>query len=248
MPRPPRILLAGVPLHIVQRGHNRKPCFFAPHDREAYLHRLRIALDTADVALHAYCLMTNHVHLLITPSAVAAVPELMMSLGRRYVQYINRRYGRTGTLWDSRYKSSLIEAETYLFACHRYIEMNPVRAGLVDDPAAYRWSSYRSNALGRYDHLVTPRLEYVALGDCELERKDAYKELFQRGLDDPSTREIRDAIDRGRALGSSEFRSMVEPDFRPGSEPRPRGRPRKQPMSSVASGHAIAVDTMARTA
>jgi len=128
MPRRPRIHLDGVPLHIVQRGHNREACFLAEEDYHAYLHWLKEALGEAQCALHSYALMTNHVHLLLTPRHADAVPRLIISIGRRCVQYINHTYRRTGTLWDSRYKSSLIHAESYLLACQRYIELNPVRA------------------------------------------------------------------------------------------------------------------------
>ncbi len=147
MPRRPRIHLDNIPLHIVQRGHNREPCFFAEEDYRSYLHWL----GETECALHAYVLMTNHVHLLLTPKQAEAVPRLLISLGRRYVQYVNRTYRRTGTLWDSRYKSSLVQAETYLLTCQRYIELNPVRAAMVEDPAHYRWSSYRANGLGQPD-------------------------------------------------------------------------------------------------
>jgi putative transposase len=125
----------------VQRGHNREPCFFAEEDFHTYLHWLGEALREHDVALHAFVLMTNHVHLLLTLKRAERVPRFVISLGRRYVQYINRSYRRTGTLWDSRYKSSVVQAETYLLACQRYIELNPVRAAMVEDPAHYRWSS-----------------------------------------------------------------------------------------------------------
>lgn len=135
MPRRTRVHLDGVPLHIVQRGHNREPCFFNEDDYDTYLFWLGKAAQETACALHAYVLMTNHVHLLLTPSKAADVPKLVMTLGRRYVQYINRSYRRTGTLWDSRYKSSAIQAEPYLMACHRYIELNPVRAAMVEDPA-----------------------------------------------------------------------------------------------------------------
>lgn len=130
MPRRPRIHLDNIPLHIVQRGHNREPCFFAEEDYHTYLHWLGEALRKEGCALHAYVLMTNHVHLLLTPQHAEAVPKLIIALGRRYVQYINTVYRRTGTLWDSRYKSSLIQAETYLLSCQRYIELNPVRANM----------------------------------------------------------------------------------------------------------------------
>jgi putative transposase len=139
--------LNGVPLHIVQRGHNRAPCFFSEEDYRNYLHWLGEALVKESASLHAYALMTNHVHLLITPTDATSISRIVMSLGRRYVQYVNRTYRRTGTLWDSRYKSSLVDADTYLLSCMRYIEMNPVRAAMVNDPAHYRWTSYRTNAL-----------------------------------------------------------------------------------------------------
>ena len=142
MPRRPRVHLDGVPLHIAQRGHNREPCFLVEEDYSTSLHWLGEALGEAECKLHAYVLMTNHVHLLLTPKKAQGVPRLVIFLGRRYVQYINRSYRRTGTLWDSRYKSSLIQAETYLLACQRYIELNPVRAAMVDDLTHYRWSSY----------------------------------------------------------------------------------------------------------
>ncbi|WP_310451749.1 transposase [Sulfuritalea sp.] len=155
MPRRPRIHLAGIPLHIVQRGHNRDACFFGEDDYHAYRHWLGEALKTSGCQLHAYVLMTNHVHLLLTPPAPEAVTQLVISLGRRYVHYINKTYRRTGTLWDSRYKSSLVQADAYLLLCQRYIELNPVRAAMVDDPAHYRWSSYRANGLGQPDPLLT---------------------------------------------------------------------------------------------
>ena len=149
MPRRPRIQLDGVPLHIVQRGHNREPCFFGEDDYASTLHWLGDALGETQCALHAYVLMTNHVHLLLTPRKAEAVPRLIMSLGRRYVQYVNRTHRRTGTLWDSRYKSSVIQADTYLLTCQRYIELNPVRAAMVTDPAHYRWTQLSAQRAGR---------------------------------------------------------------------------------------------------
>jgi len=152
MPRRPRVHLADTPLHIVQRGHNRDACFFAEADYLAYRDWLGEGLRATGCQLHAYVQMTNHVHLLLTPPDVGAVSRLMISLGRRYVAYINKTYRRTGTLWDSRYKASLVQAEDYLLVCQRYIELNPVRAAMVDDPAHYRWSSYRANGLGQAVH------------------------------------------------------------------------------------------------
>jgi putative transposase len=164
----------------VQRGHNREPCFFGEEDYQAYLYWLGEALKNEQCALHAYALMTNHVHLLITPASAEAVPRLIIALGRRYVQYINSTYRRTGTLWDSRYKSSLIQAETYLVSCQRYIELNPVRAAMVDDPAHYRWTSYRHNALGQANPYLTPHPLYLALGQNDKEGKPPTEEFFAR--------------------------------------------------------------------
>ena len=164
MPRRTRIHIDGLPLHIVQRGHNRASCFFDDQDRFAYLGWLQEALARERCRLHAYVLMTNHVHLLLTPEDADRVPQVLISVGRRYVQYVNHNYGRTGTLWDGRYKSSLVQAETYLLFCQRYVESNPVRAGMVADPGQYRWSSYRANALGVPDSLLTAHPLYLALG------------------------------------------------------------------------------------
>ena len=182
MPRRPRVHIDDVPLHIVQRGHNREPCFFAEEDYHTYLHWLNEALRKEQCALHAYALMTNHVHLLLTPRDAKAVPQLIIALGRRYVQYINVSYRRTGTLWDSRYKSSLIQAETYLLACQRYIELNPVRANMVDDPAHYRWSSYRSNALGQTSDILTPHPLYQSLARPAKNGKVPTAPCFARNL------------------------------------------------------------------
>ncbi|KAF0201442.1 MAG: hypothetical protein FD173_2141 [Gallionellaceae bacterium] len=149
-----------VPQHIVQRGHNRQPCFFAEEDCHTYLHWLGEALHKEHCTLYAYALMTNHVHLLLTSKNAKTVPQLIIALGRRYVQYINTTYRRTGALWDSRYKSSLIQAEADLLACQRYIALNPVRADMVDDPAYYRRTSYRTNALAQSSTLITPHPLY----------------------------------------------------------------------------------------
>ncbi len=163
VPRRHRFQLDNVPLHIVQRGHNREACFLGVEDYQSYLHWLEEALHKHDCKLHAYVLMTNHVHLLLTPKKADLIPRFVLSIGRRYVQYINRTYGRTGTLWDSRYKSSGVHADSYLLICQRYIELNPVLAAMVDDPAHYRWSSYRHNALGHPDSHLSPHPVYAAM-------------------------------------------------------------------------------------
>jgi len=226
MPRRPRIHLDNVPLHIVQRGHNRQPCFFAEEDYHTYLHWLNEALHKEHCALHAYALMTNHVHLLITPTDSAAIPKLIIAIGRRFVQYINVTYRRTGTLWDSRYKSSLIQAEDYLLACQRYIELNPVRANMVDDPAHYRWSSYRNNALGQTGTILTPHPLYLSLGVTDEERQSAYRALFRAQLDDAAVGDIRLALNQNQPLGNERFYQHIEQMTGQRRESKPRGRPR----------------------
>ena len=232
MPRRPRVHLDGVPLHIVQRGHNREPCFFCEEDYLSYLHWLGEALGEAQCALHAYVLMTNHVHLLLTPKKAEAVPRLLISLGRRYVQYVNRSYRRTGTLWDSRYKSSLIQAETYLLACQRYIELNPVRAAMVEDPAHYRWSSYRANALGQADPRLTPHAIYRELGRGDRERQAAYRALFRAQLDRAAIDDIRLALNQSQPLGNERFYAKIERMTGVRREARPHGRPRREPEAA----------------
>ena len=141
MPRRARLRFAGVPLHIIQRGNNRTACFFAEQDYRFYLHDLGELARRFECGVHAYALMTNHVHLLITPSATDSASLLMKHLGQRYVQYVNRVYRRSGTLWEGRFKSSLVQRQSYVLKCQRYIELNPVRAGMVPHPRDYPWSS-----------------------------------------------------------------------------------------------------------
>lgn len=235
MPRRARIHLSALPLHIVQRGHNRGACFFCEDDYLAYRRWLGEALRASGVFLHAYAMMTNHVHLLLTPSSPEAVARLMISLGRRFVQYINRSYQRTGTLWDGRYKSSLVEAESYLLLCQRYIELNPVRAGMAADPADYRWSSYRYNGLGQLDALLTPHPVYVRLGATDEERRFAYRALFRSELDSDAVADIRMAVNQGQPLGTSRFIAGIEKAIGQRREVRPRGRPRKPVKETFSS-------------
>lgn len=237
MPRRPRIHLDGIPLHIIQRGHNREPCFFTEDDYSSYLHWLSEALTETECALHAYVLMTNHVHLLLTPKKAVAVPRLMMSLGRRYVQYVNRTYKRTGTLWDSRYKSSVVQADTYLLTCMRYIELNPVRAAMVEDPAHYRWTSYRSNALAQADARLTPHAVYLALGTTARQRHAAYRALFRTQLDSAAIDGIRLALNQSQPLGNGRFLARIEKLTGERREARPLGRPRVRPAPN--SGPAL---------
>jgi len=229
MPRRPRVHLDWVPLHIVQRGHNRGACFFDDQDRYAYLGWLNEALRREGCLLHAYVLMTNHVHLLLTPPDARSVPRVLIAVGRRYVQHVNRTYGRTGTLWDSRYKSSLIQAETYLLVCQRYIELNPVRAAMVADPAAYPWSSYRANALGEHNPILSPHPLYLALAGDTGERHEAYRALFRTALGDVPLADLRMALNQDQPFGNERFYAEIEAVTGRRCAPRKRGRPKKAP-------------------
>lgn len=194
-------------------------------DYHCYLHWLGEALAPCDCSLHAYVLMTNHVHLLLTPRKAELVPKLVISLGRRYVQHVNRRYGRTGTLWDSRYKSSLVDAEAYLLACQRYIELNPVRAGIVGAPGDYRWTSYHANAMGRSDTMLTPHPLYLALGREPQERQAIYCDLLRAQLPRATLGVIRLALGQCQPLGGARFHAEIEQRTGVRREARPRGRP-----------------------
>ena len=210
MPRRARLALPGVPVHLIQRGNNRGACFFADEDYALYLHHLSALAPKFGCHVHAYVLMTNHVHLLLTPKTATGASSLMKHLGQRYVQYVNRSYRRSGTLWEGRFRSCLAREESYVLACYRYIETNPIRAEMVKHPRQYKWSSYRVNAEGAASNLVTPHAHYRALGNTDDERQDAYKALFRTDVDEEILREIRDATNGNYALGSKRFQAQVE--------------------------------------
>lgn len=194
MPRPSRLVLPSVPLHVVQRGHNRQRCFHTADDFEAYrlwLHEA--ALDSA-CALHAYVLMSNHIHLLLSVESTEHLAGMMKRVAQKYAQYFNYRHHRSGTLWDGRYKSCFVPTEDYVLTCQRYIEMNPVRAGIVRFPGNYKWSSYRSNGEGRHDQLLTPHSVYLRLGLNDSDRRQAYLRLFREALTPQQLAEIRAAL------------------------------------------------------
>jgi putative transposase len=179
MPRRARLSVPGIPWHIIQRGNNRSPCFYAEDDYGLYLHYLGELSEKFGCAIHAYVLMTNHVHLLLTPEREDSAALLMKHLGQRYVQYINRTYQRSGTLWEGRFRSCLTQSEGYVLACYRYIELNPVRANMVRHPREYRWSSYRANAEGKLNTFTTPHDLYQRLGRSATGRQEAY-DLWSR--------------------------------------------------------------------
>jgi putative transposase len=210
MPRRARLLLPGIPLHLIQRGNNRSACFYADEDYLFYLDHLRLQAEQHGCDIHAWCLMTNHVHLLVTPSKPESASLMMKDLGQRFVQYINRTYERSGTLWEGRFRSCLLQEEDYVFSCYRYIEMNPVRAGMVEHPAEYRWSSYGANAHGLPSEIIEPHLLYRALGETVDLRASAYRELFRYQLDPGLVDQIRSATNGNYALGNSRFTAEVE--------------------------------------
>ena len=210
MPRLPRFPVVGLPHHVTQRGNNRCPTFARPSDYAFFLDCLETAAVRHGCHVHAYVLMTNHVHLLVTPLAIGAIGRMMQSVGRRYVQVYNRSQGRTGTLWEDRYRATVIETERYLFACYRYIELNPVRAGLAPQPGDYRWSSHRANALGWLDPLVTPHERFEALGADSTARRREYRGMFDTLIDEPTLGLIRGATKKNAALGSDQFCRELE--------------------------------------
>jgi len=227
LPRRPRVALAGVPVHVIQRGHNRDACFFADEDYALYLAHLAELSAKFGCAVHAYVLMTNHVHLLLTPQEGDAASLLIKHLGQRYVQYVNRAYRRSGTLWEGRFRSCVAQEEGYVLACQRYIELNPVRADMVTHPRHYRWSSYRTNAEGKASALLTPHAQYLALGPTDGARREAYRLLFRSELDPEVVQEIRDATNGNFALGGERFKKQVETMLGRRVSRGQRGRPRK---------------------
>jgi putative transposase len=228
MPRRARLRLAGLPLHIIQRGNNRTACFFTDEDYALYLHHLGEMAREFHCALHAYVLMTNHVHLLLTPALPDGPSLLMKHLGQRYVQYVNRSYRRSGTLWEGRFRSSIVQESGYFLRCHCYIELNPVRADMVRHPRDFPWSSYRANAGLAASRLLTPHGEYLTLGKHESERATAYQELFRSTLDPAQVEEIRSTVNGGFALGSERFKAQIAAMLERRVEPGAPGRPRKE--------------------
>jgi putative transposase len=229
MPRHPRLRVAGIPFHVIQRGHNRGSCFFSPVDRAYYLSELREQAGRWGVTVHAYVLMTNHVHLLMTPADADGIPRLMKLLGQRYVCHVNRTQQRTGTLWEGRYRSCLVDTEGYLLTCHRYIELNPVRAGLVGHPAEYPWSSYRANALGEGDPVLSPHPVMGSLGRDPAERQAAYRELFRHDLAPQVIEEIRASTNGGFVVGGERFQKEMANRLQRQVVPLTRGRARGRP-------------------
>jgi putative transposase len=210
MARLPRLYFPGCAQHVIQRGNNRMACFHGKTDYTTYLAFLEAAAAKYEVAIHAFVLMTNHVHLLVTPADEQGVSRMMQAQGRKYVRYFNHTHGRTGTLWEGRYKSTLVDADNYLLTVYRYIELNPVRAHMVSHPSQYRWSSYAFNALGKPIQLVTPHLLYLTMGATAEERQEAYRALFRGRIPEKELTAIRETTNKGWVLGCDRFKHRIE--------------------------------------
>lgn len=227
MPRLPRLILPGQAHHIILRGNNRQAIFFSDHDREQLLKTLAEVAALHQVAIHAYVLMDNHLHLLATPQHEEGLSRMMQSLGRRYVAWFNTRHQRSGTLWEGRFRAGLIESERYFMACMRYIELNPVRAGLCADPEQWRWSSAGHHLGLVRDMLVKEHELYWSLGNTPFEREHAYREFLTQGVSTSECQQLTDAALRGRPLASATFLKPLAAEHKQVVVRRPRGRPRK---------------------
>ncbi|QBF83808.1 transposase [Shewanella maritima] len=210
MPRTLRFTPNDIPVHIIQRGNNRQACFFDEQDYIAYSHWLKQYAHEYKVDIHAWVFMTNHVHLLCTPRQTNGISLMMQALGRQYVRYINKTYSRSGTLWEGRFKSSLVQTEAYLLQVYRYIELNPVRAGMVSSPDDYKWSSYQINAKGKHSELCAPHEVYLALANSPRARLAAYQQLVKQQLDTSIVADITLATHKGLAIGDPLFMSRIE--------------------------------------
>jgi putative transposase len=230
MARQPRLDLPGIPQHVVQRGNDRQACFASEADYRRYLQELREAALKHDCAIHAYVLMTNHVHLLATPTDTGAISRMMQAVGRRYVGGFNARYRRTGTLWEGRFKAALVDTDRYLLTCYRYIELNPIRAHMTNSPDAYPWSSYGRNGLGNHDPLITSHEQYTLLGSTSPERQAAYRGLVSELLEDSQLEDLRLHTQQQRAWGNKRFQQQIEALTQRSVVVRPRGRPPKPPQ------------------
>ena len=227
MARQPRFIKPGEPQHVILRGNNRDPVFYADEDYQFFKNKLVDAAKKQCCSIHAYVLMTNHVHLLMTPATGDGISKTMQILGRYYVQYFNHQYQRTGTLWEGRYKASLIDSENYLLLCMRYIELNPVRADMVSHPSEYPWSSYRCNAIGKSDQLVDFHPEYARLGRTDETRCAAYRALFKAQIPKKTLEEIRASANKNWILGSAYFKDKIDRQLNRRATPISRGGDRK---------------------
>ena len=234
MARLPRLTVPGLPHHVIQRGNNRQTVFRDDDDRELLLQLLSEHAARAKVALHAYVLMDNHFHLLLTPETQHGIPEMMQAVGRRYVQHFNRRHARTGTLWEGRYKATLIQTERYLLACMAYIDLNPVRAGLVAQAGDYPWSTYAHYAGLHPNKRVSPHPQYWQLGNTPFAREAAYVELVRQGIAAKDQAALTDSALKGWALGDADFVANLQRSTDRRLQRRKAGRPVARPLTKPA--------------
>ncbi|WP_426338876.1 transposase [Pseudoduganella sp. S-14] len=227
MPRHARLVIPDIPVHLIQRGHNRNACFFCEDDFQHYLRWMMRFAKESDCDIHAYVLMTNHVHLALTPRDSGSLAVLMKMLNQRYVAYINKKRNWTGTLWEGRFKSCLMFDQRYFLTCMRYIELNPVRAGMVGHPRDYPWSSYRTNAEGVSNPCITPHAIYQALGNTESDRHSAYRNFMSSKDDDINTDNLRRATNGNYVLGDTVATEELATALGRRVTPGKRGRPYK---------------------
>jgi putative transposase len=212
MPRRARHYLAGMPYHIVQRGNNRQVCFREAEDFRCYLNLWRKISASYGACVHAYCLMTNHIHFLVTPIRQDSISNTTRIVGSRFAHFINTKYERTGTLWEGRHRASLVQTARYFLTCQRYIELNPVRAGMVNTPEDYRWSSFAENALGAQGWL-TPHPDFLALADTDAARRRAYWELFGHNISDEDLEHIRRATAYCQPVATDDFKEKLKTNY-----------------------------------
>jgi putative transposase len=232
MARKLRLHIAGMPVHLIQRGNNRCPCFVEDSERLLYLSLLKEAARMHGCGVHAFVLMTNHVHMLASAGDEKAISRMMKRIGESYVRIFNKRHDRTGTLWEGRFRASIVDSRAYFLTCQRYIECNPVRAGMVSAPGDYPWSSFRHNALGQSSDLLTPHAAYLALGETSMQRQERYRALFAVPESTADLDRIRECVNAGLALGDANFIRRVEETTGRRASRKPGGRP---PQSSAQS-------------
>jgi putative transposase len=230
MARLPRLVVPNQPHHVIQHGIDLQPVFRDADDHVAFLTWLREAAKQFKIAIHAYVLMPDHLHLLATPSDDVGLGRMMQWIGRHYVPYFNQKYGRAGTLWQGRYKATVIDTERYFMACSAYIELNPVRSGVSPSAEDYPWSSYRHHIGASPAPLVTDHPLYWALGNTPFDREAAYKNLVEQGVAADMVSAITDATRKGWALGSEKFKSQLQKTGNRRVQPAKRGRPKKAGM------------------
>ena len=227
MARLSRYYIKNQPQHIIQRGINQQDIFFDEIDYQYYLDCLHAAAYNNRLKIHAYVLMPNQVNLLVSPAVESSISRTLQSLGRNYVQHFNDNYDNQGTLWEGRYRATVLDPSEYLLSCCRYIENSPVRSGLTKNPKAYQWSSYAHNALGKTDEVITEHRTYKQLGKTDKERSETYRNQFKTLQTEEELTTIADATNKGWALGNAKFIKKIEQITNRRASPLPKGRPKK---------------------